>query len=55
MSLSFWVEVTTSSCCPTGKVSELMDVQSMLAIGIEAFEGASDADWLIDSSLTKGD
>jgi hypothetical protein len=49
------VEVLARRGRSPSQVSELVDVQSVLAVGGESLEGAGDADWLVDGALAEGD
>ena len=49
------IEVRACRLHPFREIPEFMDVQCVLAVGIEALDGAGDADWGVCCLLAEGD
>jgi hypothetical protein len=49
------VEVRSRGLHSSGEVAELVDVHCVFAVGVEALDGAGDADWNVYCTLTERD
>lgn len=47
------VEVRSRGLHPSGEVAELVDVHCVLAVGVEALDGAGDVDWNVYCALAE--